>query len=192
MPSETRNVSPYLKVSSSDNSSTDLEEFLGMEGLQCGDGGEQFYRNGSIKSIQKDCFKEINLLFNQHGTSPFLWIKFSEPTFGTLNIDVICNTSLVSYVEHNTDTGNVNCSKKEEISVIVNSVFGVRPKDKQEEALEHLMKGGSGDLLLNLPVGYGKSLVYPAFPFLHASSSSLVIALLNIIQTEQLASLNLR
>ena len=46
----------YLQVSSSDNSSTDLGEFLGMEGLQCGNEGGQVYRNGSIDSIRKGCF----------------------------------------------------------------------------------------------------------------------------------------
>ncbi|VDI10928.1 Hypothetical predicted protein [Mytilus galloprovincialis] len=44
-------------------------------------------------------------------------------------------------------------------------ISSVSPKDKQEETLAHLLHEGSGDLLLNLPVGYGKSLVYKPSPF---------------------------
>lgn len=71
--------------------------------------------------------------------------------------------------------------------------FGVKLKELQREALQYLVDG-DGDLLLNLPVGYGKSLIYQAFPFLvpHPSAAALVITPLNIIQNDQLASLKAR
>ncbi|CAG2253930.1 ITGB5 [Mytilus edulis] len=97
----------YLKVSSSDNSSTDLEEFLRMEGLQCGNEGGQFYRNGRFDGIREGCFKNIFILI----TDEFHIMMGNGPKFDTLDIEVICNTTLMTYLSKFLKD-DVNCSQK--------------------------------------------------------------------------------
>jgi hypothetical protein len=72
-----------------------------------------------------------------------------------------------------------------------------KSKDTPNPALQYLTDFNKFDVALNLPVGYGKSLVYQVFPFIHEvvkkeKACSLVITPLNIIQTDQIASLGNR
>ena len=80
-----------------------------------------------------------------------------------------------------------------EIREKIREIFNVEVKDHQLQALCHLLSTDPVDLLINLPVGYGKSLIYQAFPILHSENAiSLVITPLNIIQKDQLDSLRER
>ncbi|XP_053389340.1 uncharacterized protein LOC128552334 [Mercenaria mercenaria] len=67
----------------------------------------------------------------------------------------------------------------------------IDPKPKQIEAFEYFLAGK--DVIVNLPVGYGKSLVYHVLPKLVQRATPdleklviLTISPLNIIQTEQI------
>ena len=69
-----------------------------------------------------------------------------------------------------------------------------QPKAKQIECLEHFLAGR--DIIANLPVGYGKSLVYQIIPKLlsivkkdEPQATILVISPLTIIQNEQIETL---
>ena len=78
---------------------------------------------------------------------------------------------------------------------VVNQIFpGLNLKRSHVTALSYLINKEKTDLIINLPVGYGKSLIYQAFPYLYRcilgeKAVSLVITPLNIIQNEQLLSL---
>ncbi|XP_056003672.1 uncharacterized protein LOC130049739 [Ostrea edulis] len=70
---------------------------------------------------------------------------------------------------------------------------GLVLKEKQIAALTHIEKH-KGDLLVNLPVGYGKSIIYHLLPALLKSDELptpviIVISPLNIIQKDQMTSL---
>jgi len=85
-----------------------------------------------------------------------------------------------------------------ELEDIIDSKFpDIKAKIHQIQALQYLTDLNKFDVVLNLPVGYGKSLVYQVFPFIHEvvkkeKACSLVITPLNIIQTDQMASLGNR
>jgi len=85
-----------------------------------------------------------------------------------------------------------------ELEDIIGSKFlDIKAKIHQTQALQYLTDFNKFDVVLNLPVGYGKSLVYQVFPFIHEvvkkeKACSLVITPLNIIQTDQMASLGNR
>ena len=66
-------------------------------------------------------------------------------------------------------------------------------KEKQLEAIFSILSGH--DVLMNVPVGYGKSIVYHLLPSILESVSNsapvvLVISPLNIIQKDQIATLS--
>ena len=81
-----------------------------------------------------------------------------------------------------------------ELEDIIGSKFpDIKAKIQQIQALQYLTDFNQFDVVLNLPVGYEKSLVYQVFPFIHEvvkkeKACSLVITPLNIIQTDQMAS----
>jgi superfamily II DNA helicase RecQ len=85
-----------------------------------------------------------------------------------------------------------------ELEDIIGSKFpDIKAKIQQIQALQYLTDFNQFDVVLNLPVGYEKSLVYQVFPFIHEvvkkeKACSLVITPLNIIQTDQMASLGNR
>ena len=60
-------------------------------------------------------------------------------------------------------------------------------KNEQIESLRFFLEGK--DILVNLPTGFGKSLVFHLIPYL-TSKSVLVICPLNIIQSDQLKTLS--
>ena len=68
-------------------------------------------------------------------------------------------------------------------------------KDCQRKAFEYLLYK-KGDLLVSLPVGYGKSLIYHLLPQVlgegHQDPVCLTISPLNIIQKDQIKALKLR
>ena len=68
-------------------------------------------------------------------------------------------------------------------------------KDCQRKAFEYLFYK-KGDLLVSLPVGYGKSLIYHLLPQVpgegHQDPVCLTISPLNIIQKDQIKALKLR
>ncbi|KAH3886486.1 hypothetical protein DPMN_010496 [Dreissena polymorpha] len=65
-------------------------------------------------------------------------------------------------------------------------------KEKQSEVLLHLLNK-KGDLIVNLPVGYGKSIIFHLLPKLLDENVFkpvvIVVSALNIIQKDQLVSL---
>ncbi|XP_060572949.1 uncharacterized protein LOC132730885 [Ruditapes philippinarum] len=72
----------------------------------------------------------------------------------------------------------------------LNPSFSLKPK--QLECLNHIIEGR--DVLVNLPVGYGKSLIYQMLPSImermgRSRTVVLVISPLNIIQEDQLKKL---
>ena len=81
---------------------------------------------------------------------------------------------------------------------IIDSKFpDIKAKIHQIQVLQYLTDLNKFDVVLNLPVGYGENLVYQVFPFIHEvvkkeKACSLVITPLNIIQTDQMASLGNR
>ena len=81
--------------------------------------------------------------------------------------------------------------------IIGSKFLDIKAKIHQIQALQYLTDFNKFDVVLNLPVGYGKSLVYQVFPFIQEvvkkeKACSLVITPLNIIQTDQMASLGNR
>ena len=81
---------------------------------------------------------------------------------------------------------------------IIDSKFpDIKAKIHQIQVLQYLTDLYKFDVVLNLPVGYGENLVYQVFSFIHEvvkkeKACSLVITPLNIIQTDQMASLGNR
>ena len=54
-----------------------------------------------------------------------------------------------------------------DLEEIITSTFpNIKPKMHQIEALQYLTGLEKFDVILNLPVGHGKSLVYQTFPFI--------------------------
>jgi superfamily II DNA helicase RecQ len=81
--------------------------------------------------------------------------------------------------------------------IIGSKVPDIKAKIHQIQALQYLTDFNKFDVALNVPVGYGKSLVYQVFPLIHEvvkkeKACSLVITPLNIIETDQMASLGNR
>ena len=77
--------------------------------------------------------------------------------------------------------------------VVEDYQHGLELKDKQHAASTHIQEQ-KGDLLVNLPVGYGKSIIYHFLPALLRcdtclSPTIIVISPLNIIQKDQMKSL---
>src|SRR4029077_1183166 len=77
----------------------------------------------------------------------------------------------------------------EQIALIqhrVNEVFGFEPNNKQVEAIRHLLFDKS-DLILIAKTGFGKSIIFQAFPLIQGESkhASLIIMPLNLLQEEQ-------
>ena len=87
---------------------------------------------------------------------------------------------------------------EEVIKTKLGELFNIQGKEHQIHALSLLLsENETSDIMLNLPVGYGKSLVYQAFPLLYEhlhghNAVSLVITPLNIIQNDQMDSLKER
>jgi superfamily II DNA helicase RecQ len=79
------------------------------------------------------------------------------------------------------------------IYVVEDYQHGLELKDKQHTILTHIQEH-KGDLLVCLPVGYDKSIIYHLLPSLlrcdtFRLSTIIVISLLNIIQKDQMESL---
>jgi len=70
---------------------------------------------------------------------------------------------------------------------------GIELRDKQRDVFMHLLRR-DGDLLVNLTVGYSKSVIFHLLPEIYRNLGSknpivIVISPLNIIQKDQLAHL---
>ena len=68
----------------------------------------------------------------------------------------------------------------------VNELFGFEPKNKQVEAIRHLLYD-KRDLILIAKTGFGKSIIFQALPLIEEESkqASLIIMPLNLLQEEQ-------
>jgi superfamily II DNA helicase RecQ len=68
----------------------------------------------------------------------------------------------------------------------VNELFGFEPKNKQVEAIRHLLYD-KRDLILIAKTGFGKSIIFQALPLIEEESkqASLIIMPLNLLQKEQ-------
>jgi len=68
----------------------------------------------------------------------------------------------------------------------VNELFGFEPKNKQVEAIQHLLYD-KRDLILIAKTGFGKSIIFQAPPLIEEESkqASLIIMPLNLVQEEQ-------
>ena len=68
----------------------------------------------------------------------------------------------------------------------VNELFGFEPKNKQVEAIRHLLYD-KRDLILIAKTGFGKSIIFQALPLIEEElkQASLIIMPLNLLQEEQ-------
>jgi len=72
----------------------------------------------------------------------------------------------------------------------VNELFGFEPKNKQVEAIRHLLYDKRDlirDLILIAKTGFGKSIIFQALPLIEEESkqASLILMPLNLLQEEQ-------
>ena len=68
----------------------------------------------------------------------------------------------------------------------VHELFGFEPKNKQVDAIRHLLYE-KRDLILIAKTGFGKSIIFQALPLIQEESkqASLIIMPLNLLQEEQ-------
>ena len=66
----------------------------------------------------------------------------------------------------------------------VNELFGFEPKNKQVEAIRHLLYD-KRDLILIAKTGFGKSIIFQALIEEESKQASLIIMPLNLVQEEQ-------